>query len=435
MDRSWLEKHFPIVTDLKEKQNVLWLNSRRQAAVKPLFSLDDVQKAEQRLERFAPYLADVFPELQKTKGIIESTIRPLPGMKQWMEKAGNQLIPGEFWLKEDHSLPVSGSIKARGGIYEVLTYAEELALKNGSLTLQDDYRCFSTASFRKLFAQHKIIVGSTGNLGLSIGIISAEMGFQVTVHMSSDAKDWKKKMLRDKGAQVIEHKDDYGKAVEKGRKEASADPYAYFVDDENSHTLFLGYAVAGLRLKKQLHEKGIEVSEQSPLYVYLPCGIGGAPGGVAFGLQLIFGSHVHCFFAEPEASPCMTLGLATGLHDAVSVYDIGLSNKTEADGLAVGRPSGFVGKIVEPFLKGSYTVSDDQLFVMLSALGETESIWLEPSALAGMIGPAILAQRSQLSARPYHLIWATGGSMVPADIMKEYGEKGKQIVKTKFRFL
>lgn len=428
MDLFLLEKEFPIVKKLKETQNVLWLNPNKRRVQESLFSLTDIQEAANRLERFAPYLQKLFPELTETRGIIESPLLPAKNMKKWLESTGKQTINGELWLKGDYSLPVSGSIKARGGIYEVLAYAEKIAIQQGYLKEKDHYSCFASPAFRQLFSLHRIVVGSTGNLGLSIGIISAKMGFQVTVHMSSDAKEWKKAKLREAGAVVVEHKADYGKAVAQGRAEASADPRAYFIDDENSHALFIGYAVAALRLKQQLKEACIPVDQEHPLYVYLPCGIGGGPGGVAFGLQLVFGEHVHCFFAEPQQSPCMLLGLATGLHDNISVYDIGLSNKTEADGLAVGRPSGFVGKVVEPFLSGSYTVSDDQLFVMLSALAETENIRLEPSALAGMIGPVILSKKSLLPNHPTHLVWATGGSMVPNDIMDEYHRKGKQIL-------
>ena len=76
---------------------------------------------------------------------------------------------------------------------------------------------------------------------------------------------------------------------------------------------------------------------------------------------MLFGDAVHCFFAEPVDAPCMTLGLLTGKHDGISVYDIGLENRTLADGLAVGRPSAFVGKIMTPLLAVAYTVEDHTL--------------------------------------------------------------------------
>lgn len=434
---SRLEK-FPLLTKLTSLEEVFWLNPLMELYEKGIekstITIKDVQDAERRLKRFTPYIAKVFPETKTMNGIIESPLLKIDLMKERLERKVQQPISGNLLLKCDNQLPISGSIKARGGIYEILKHAENLALQHQLLTIHNDYSIFDSDRFRDFFSNYSIAVGSTGNLGLSIGIISSKLGFHVTVHMSADAKQWKKDLLRSKNVQVIEYEADYSKAVEEGRIQAATDPRCYFVDDENSHDLFLGYAVAASRLKKQLDELRIIIDENHPLFVYLPCGVGGGPGGVAFGLKLLFQDHVHCFFAEPTHSPCMLLGLMTGLHDQISVQDIGIDNLTEADGLAVGRPSGFVGKTIEPFLSGSFTVGDEQLYQLLKALVDSEGIHLEPSALAGMIGPIKLLKegteylsRHDLTKKMdngTHIVWGTGGSMVPQEIMTEYYRKG-----------
>ena len=322
---------------------------------------------------------------------------------------------GALYIKADNELPISGSIKARGGIYEVLQYAEKLALDHGLLSIDDDYSKLDSKPFRDFFSKYSVAVGSTGNLGLSIGIMSAKLGFKAQVHMSSDAKQWKKDKLRANGVEVFEYDGDYGQAVASGRQQVEQDPYGYFVDDENSKHLFLGYAVAGIRLKQQFDKAGITIDKQHPLYVYLPCGVGGGPGGVAFGLKLAFGDHVHCVFAEPVQSPCMLLGIYTGLHDAISVQDIGLSNHTIADGLAVGRASGFVGQALQRSLTAFYTVEDEELNRLLRVVHETEGLKLEPSACAGLAGVQYFKDID--NAR--HLVWATGGSMMPDAVFAE----------------
>lgn len=436
-------KEYPIMEEIRALKETAWINPGKkpftQAASQCPITMEDILDASDRLDRFADYFKAAFPETEATGGILESPIRPIPAMQKCLEQEA--LLPGKLWIKLDSHLPISGSIKARGGIYEVLKISEQIALERGLLHPGDSYEAFCSPAFREVFSQYSIAVGSTGNLGLSIGIMSASLGFQVTVHMSADARQWKKDLLRSKGVTVVEYDSDYSIAVAQGREQAKDDPYCHFVDDENSKTLFLGYAVAALRLKKQFDAAGIQVDAEHPLFVYLPCGVGGGPGGVAFGIKQIFGDAAHCFFAEPTHSCCMMLGLASGLNSKISVQDLGIDNRTIADGLAVGRASSFVGEIISPFLSGCYSLEDPRMYRMLAQLADQESLYLEPSALAGMYGPVLLAKDPVLSgyaaqagvspeamANSIQLVWATGGNMVPREEMAQYYKKGKALL-------
>lgn len=436
MNRVELERRFPVLKELGDEKETVWVNPDQtdfeQGMRGAKLTMADIDDAEARLCRFAPFIAECFPETRGRGGLIESELIPVPRMQRLLnQKYGSQLI-GRLLLKQDSHLAVAGSVKARGGIYEVLKHTEELALAHGLIQETDDYAKLASGKCRSFFEQYTIQVGSTGNLGMSIGIMSAAVGFQVIVHMSSDAKQWKKDLLRERGVKVEEYDADYSEAVKSGRALSNQNPNSYFVDDENSRNLFLGYAVAAKRLAGQLRELGIPVDAQHPLFVYLPCGVGGAPGGISFGLKQMFGDNVHCFFVEPVKAPCMLLGMATGLNQDISIRDIGLDGETHADGLAVGRPSGFVGGLMKPFLSGEFTVADYRLYDYLRDLVASEGIFLEPSACAAFQGPSQIAVSAQAGKylkhhgldgkmeNATHIAWATGGSLVPQEIRKEY---------------
>ncbi len=82
----------------------------------------DVQDAHARLSRFAPYLAKHFLK-RLPRGLLN---------QNWLlfllcKTAGKGISTTDrraIATKKDSHLPISGSIKARGGIYEVPAHAE-----------------------------------------------------------------------------------------------------------------------------------------------------------------------------------------------------------------------------------------------------------------------------------------------------------------------
>lgn len=416
-----------ILQDLHNRIETLWINPDWQ----PLdpgekvdgYGFTQIKAAQYRMMRFMPYIARAFPETADRKGVIESRLIEIPRMRDLLN-ADSAGITGRLLLKDDARLPIAGSVKARGGIHEVMKIAEYVGQKENKLWPADDYAKVDSDEFREMYSHYTIQVGSTGNLGISIGRMAAKLGFKAVVHMSADAKQWKKDLLRSEGVIVKEYDSDYNSAVAAGRRESAADERSFFVDDESSEDLFFGYATAALRTKVQLNKRGIEVDADHPLFLYLPCGVGGAPGGITFGFRQVFGDAVHCFFAEPVEAPCFLLGMASGKGGDISVLSVGLTGQTIADGLAVRKPSALTCRLMKPLAAGAFTVSDEHMTQYQQQIKDTEDIRLEVSACAGFAGltfagtPAWQEYIDRHGLAPKmdqatHIVWATGGGLMP----------------------
>jgi D-serine dehydratase len=301
----------------------------------------------------------------------------------------------------------------------VLTHAEKLALEAGLLSIEDDYSVLLEPRFKDFFSQYSIAVGSTGNLGMSIGIMSARIGFKVTVHMSADAREWKKAKLRSHGVIVVEYEQDYGVAVEQGRKAAESDPNCFFIDDENSAP------VPGLRRCRRAAEGAV-------------CRTGprGGCGSSAVRLPAVrrrrrpwrrgvwpeagLGDNVHCFFAEPH-SPCMLLGVYTGLHDEIAVQDLGIDNVTAADGWrSDARPASWAARW-SACSTGSTRFPTRACMTCSAGWRRRKASAWSRRRWRAWPGRCAFIQHTNVT----HLVWATGGGMVPEDEMAKYLAKGR----------
>ena len=89
-------KQIPVLAEAAAGKEVFWVNGRecpesRQG--KKAVSKEQIQDAARRLERFAPYLAEVFPETAACNGIIESELREIKAMRQELNQEWGAGIP------------------------------------------------------------------------------------------------------------------------------------------------------------------------------------------------------------------------------------------------------------------------------------------------------------------------------------------------------
>ncbi len=116
--------HNKVFDDVLELKPVVWINPKKKQSSIALeeteLKYEDILDAESRLKRFSPLIRKLFPETGD--GIIESELIEIPSMKNEIEMRHNKKVNGRLFLKCDSHLKIAGSIKARGGIYEVLKH-------------------------------------------------------------------------------------------------------------------------------------------------------------------------------------------------------------------------------------------------------------------------------------------------------------------------
>ncbi len=99
-----LKQQFPLIQTLQDYQETFWFNPNRyplkDALAKVGLSEQDVKDAEARLDRFAPYLAKVFPETQTQHGKIESELVEIANMQHALSVKEQKELTGSLWLKK-----------------------------------------------------------------------------------------------------------------------------------------------------------------------------------------------------------------------------------------------------------------------------------------------------------------------------------------------
>ena len=120
IDRETLFGRFPVLERIRSEEEIAWINPDKTdfetCMVGAELTMADIEDAEARLQRFAPFIMKCFPETVQQGGIIESALTPIPEMHRRINEKYGSALPGKLLLKQDSHLAIAGSVKARGGI-------------------------------------------------------------------------------------------------------------------------------------------------------------------------------------------------------------------------------------------------------------------------------------------------------------------------------
>lgn len=257
-----------------------------------------------------------------------------------------------LYLKTEN-LQVTGSFKLRGAYYKISQLTEQQKAAG-------------------------IIACSAGNHAQGVALAATHQGVHSVVCMPDSAPISKVEATKRLGAEVVLTKGAYDDAYEQAlrlQKETGATLIHPFDDDE----VIAGQGTIGLEILDQLPDVDA---------IIVPVGGGGLISGVAFAVKQLQPS-VKIYGVQAENAPSMFESHREGRQITLGTV------KTFADGIAVKHPGDTTFSMVEQYVDGIVTVSEDEIAAAILAMIEKQKLIAEGagavSVAAAMFGKLPIA--------------------------------------------
>jgi threonine dehydratase len=287
----------------------------------------------------------------------------------------SRMSGGRVFFKLEN-LQMTGSFKERGALNRLLTLAPEEAARG-------------------------VIAASAGNHGMALAFHSRRLGIAATIVMPSHAPLIKVSRVRQYGAQVLLHGDDYDMAFAEARRRERGLTLVHAFDDP--------WVVAGQGTI------GLELYEQNPDLdaVIVPVGGGGLIAGIALALKTLK-PDIRIIGVQAESIPSMQAALKKG-------EPVGLPPAlTIADGIAVRAVGATPLELVKSFVDEIVTVGEGEIANAVLLLLEIEKTVAEGAAATPLA--ALLNRKISLDGKNVGLI--VSGGNIDMNLISRIIEKG-----------
>ena len=246
-----------------------------------------------------------------------------------------------MYLKTEN-LQLTGSFKLRGAYYKISKLTQE----------QRDAG---------------IVACSAGNHAQGVALAATRMGAKSIVCMPEGAPISKVEATKALGAKVVLVKGAYDDAYAyacKLRDETGMTLIHPFDDDE----VIAGQGTIGLEILNQLEDVDV---------VLCPVGGGGLVSGVAYAIKSL-NPNVKVYGVQAENAASMAKSIELG--EQVTLPTV----KTFADGIAVKHPGDTTFRMIQQYVDGVITVSEDEIAAAILALMEKQKLVAEGAGAVGV---------------------------------------------------
>ena len=259
-----------------------------------------------------------------------------------------------LYLKTEN-LQVTGSFKVRGAFYKISQLSDEEKARG-------------------------IIACSAGNHAQGVALAASQNGIRSVVCMPDGAPIMKVENTKRLGAEVCLVKGTYDDAHDRA-VELQQETGATFIHPYDDDAVIAGQGTIGLEILDQLEDVDA---------VIVPIGGGGLISGVAFAIKSLK-PECKVYGVQTEGAPSMFNSFRDGKPETLE------SVSTFADGIAVKTPGDITFQMVEKYVDGIVTVSEDETAAAILALIEKQKLIAEGagavSVAAAMFGKLPLEGR------------------------------------------
>ena len=253
-----------------------------------------------------------------------------------------------------------------------------------------------------------VITASAGNHAQGVAISAQHLGIQATIVMGQNTPSIKVNAVRDRGAKVILHGDNYNEAATHAKFLCESEGLLY-IPPYDDVDVIAGQGTIGMEIVNQ-HREPLDA-------IFVPVGGGGLVAGIAAYVKYLH-PKTKIIGVEAEGSNCLDAAMRAGRRVSLPIEKLDLF----ADGVSVAQIGKETFKVAKRYVDDVVVVSVDEICAAIKDVFEDTRCVAEP---AGAL--AIAGMKNYIKANPgmSHVVSIVSGANVNFDRLRHISERAE----------